>query len=125
MTIPATIAYFQPYVHPHREVINHADCLRVSHQMGVLNQLLANSDSSLTHQQICDNVIGANSEEDIPSNNRNCLIPKGLLISDDTIPETVQAELVVVVVAVASGAGSKDCILESERMIRLDNLQFL
>ena len=77
MDIPATTIYLQPYVHPHREVSNHADCLRVSHQMGVLNQLLANSDSSLTHQQICDNAIGANSEEDIPSNNRNCLIPKG------------------------------------------------
>ncbi|RVW68924.1 Gag-Pol polyprotein [Vitis vinifera] len=72
-----------PYAHPHREVINHADCLQVSHQMGVLNQLLANSDSSLTHQQICDNAI------------------------DDAIPETVQAELVVVVVAVASDAGSQ------------------
>ena len=77
MDIPATTIYLQPYAHPHREVINHADCLRVSHQMGVLNQFLANSDSSLTHQQICDNAIGANSKEDIPSNNRNCLIPKG------------------------------------------------
>nr|CAN59861.1 hypothetical protein VITISV_040156 [Vitis vinifera] len=46
------------------------------------------------------------------------------LILDDTIPETVQADLVVVVVVVASGAGSKDCILESERMTRYDNLRW-
>ena len=125
MTIPATIAYFQPYVHPHREVTNHADYLRVPHQMGVPNQLLENSGSALTHQQIRDNASGANGEDDTPSNNQNCLVPKDLLISDDTIPETVQAEPVVVAAAVTSGAGSKDCILESERRTRHDNLQFL
>ena len=119
MTIPATIAYFQPYVHPHREVTNHAD---YPHQMGVPNQLLANSGSALTHQQIRDNASGANGEDDTPSNNQNCLVPKDLLISDDTIPESVQAEPVVVAAAVASGAGSKDCILESERRTRHDNL---
>ncbi|KAL6322612.1 hypothetical protein AAG906_014282 [Vitis piasezkii] len=118
----ATIAYFQPYVHPHREVTNHADYLRVPHQMGVPNQLLANSGSALTHQQIRDNASGANGEDDTPFNNQNCLVPKDLLISDDTIPETVQAEPVVVAAAVTSGAGSKDCILESERRTRHDNL---
>ncbi|WKA11009.1 hypothetical protein VitviT2T_028546 [Vitis vinifera] len=78
MNIPATTAYLQPYVHPHREVTNHADYLRVPHQMGVLDQLLANS------------------------------VPKDLLISDDTIPETVQTEPVVVAATVASGAGKSD-----------------
>lgn len=51
---------------------------------------------------------GANSEDDIPSNNQNCLVPKDLLISDDSIPETVQAEPVAVAAAAASGAGSED-----------------
>ena len=81
--------------------------------MGVPNQLLANSGSTLTHQQIRDIASGANGEAGIPSNNQNCLVPKDLLISDDTIPETVQVEPVVVAAAVASGAGSKDFILES------------
>ena len=113
MNIPATTAYLQPYVHPHREVTNHADYLRVPHQMGVPNQLLANSGSALTRQQIRDNASGANGEDGIPTNNQNCLVPKDLLISDDTKPETVQVEPVVVAAAVASGAGSKDFILES------------
>ena len=125
MNIPATTAYLQPYVHPHREVTNHADYLRVPHQMGVLNQLLAKSGYALTHQQIRDHASGANGEDDAPSNNQNCLVPKDLLISDDTIPETVQTEPVVVAATVASGAGSKDFILESERRTRHDNLQFL
>ena len=93
MNIPATTAYLQPYVHPHREVTNHADYFRVPHQMGVPNQLLANSGSALTHQQIRDNASGANGE--------NCLVPKDLLISDDTIPETIQTEPVVVAATVA------------------------
>ena len=88
---------------------------------GFLNQLLANSGYALTHQQIRDNASGANGEDDTPSNNQNCLVPKDLLISDDTIPETVQTEPVVVAATVASGAGSKDFILESERT-RHDNL---
>nr|CAN78976.1 hypothetical protein VITISV_035748 [Vitis vinifera] len=96
----------QPYVHPHREVTNHADYLRVPHQMGFPNQLLANSGSAITHQQICDNASGANGEDDIPSNNQNFLFPKDLLILDDTIPETVQTEPVVVAAAVASRAGN-------------------
>ena len=109
-------------MHPHREVTNHADYLRVPHQMGFPNQLLANSGSAITHQQICDNASGANGEDDIPSNNQNFLFPKDLLILDDTIPETVQTEPVVVAATVASGAGSKDFILESKRRTRHDNL---
>ncbi|RVW90506.1 hypothetical protein CK203_031051 [Vitis vinifera] len=80
----ATTAYLQPYVHPHREVTNHADYLRIR-----------------------DNASGANGEDDAPSNNQNCLVPKDLLISDDTIPETVQTEPVVVAATVASGAGNQ------------------
>ena len=125
MNIPATIAHLQPYMHPHREVTNHVDYLRAPHQMGVSNQPLENSGSALAHQQIRDNVSGANGEDDTPSNNQNCVVPTDLLISDDAIPETVQAEPIVVVAAIASGAGSKYCVLESERKTRHDNLQFL
>ena len=125
MNIPATIAHLQPYMHPHREVTNHVDYFRTPNQMGVSNQPLENSGSVLTHQQIRDNVSDANGEDDTPSNNQNCVVPTDLLISDDAIPETVQAEPVIVAADVASGAGSKDCVLESERRTRHDNLQFL
>ena len=50
----------------------------------------------------------ANSEDEIPSNNQNCLVPKDLLISDDSIPETVQAEPVAVAAAAAFGANGED-----------------
>ena len=125
MNIPATITHLQPCVHPHREVTNHVNYFRTPHQMGVSNQPLENSGSVLTHQQIRDNVSDANGEDDTPSNNQNCVVPTDLLISDDAIPETVQAEPVIVAADVASGAGSKDCVLESERRTRHDNLQFL
>ena len=65
--IPATTAYLQPYVHPHREVTNHADYLQVPHQMGFPNQLLATSGSVLTHQQIRDNASGVTSHQFIPA----------------------------------------------------------
>ena len=76
--------------------------------MGFPNQLLANSGSVLTHQQIRDKASGANNEDYIPSNNQNCLVPKDILISDDSIPETIQTEPVAMVTAAASGAGSED-----------------
>ncbi|RVW76431.1 Homeobox-DDT domain protein RLT3 [Vitis vinifera] len=51
----------------------------------------------------------ANSEDEIPSNNQNCLVPKDLLISDDSMPETVQAEPVAVAAAAAAfGANGED-----------------
>ena len=50
----------------------------------------------------------ANSEDAIPSNNQNCLDPKDLLISGDSIPETFQAEPVAVAAAAASGADGGD-----------------
>ena len=77
------------------------------------NQLLKNSGSVLTHRQICDNASGANSEDDIPSNNQNCLVPKDLLILDDSIPKIVQAEPVVVAATAAFGVGNEDDFLSS------------
>ncbi|XP_010656540.1 uncharacterized protein LOC100251651 isoform X1 [Vitis vinifera] len=67
MDIPATTAYLQSYVHPHREVTNHADYVQVPHQMGFPNQLLATSGSVLTHQQIRDNASGVSSHQFIPA----------------------------------------------------------
>ena len=113
MNIPATIAHLQPYVNPHREVTNHVDYFRTPHQMGVSNQPLENSGSVLTHQQIRDNVSDANGEDDTPSNNQNCVVPTDLLISDDAIPETVQAEPVVVAATAAFGVGNEDDFLSS------------
>ncbi|RVW47655.1 hypothetical protein CK203_095490 [Vitis vinifera] len=77
------------------------------------NQLLKNSGSVLTHRQICDKASGANSEDDIPSNNQNCLVPKDLLILDDSIPKIVQAEPVVVAATAAFGVGNEDDFLSS------------
>ena len=49
---------------------------------------------------------GANSEDDVPSNNHKCLVLKDLLPLDNSIPETFQVEPVAVAAAAAAASGA-------------------
>ncbi|KAL6345152.1 hypothetical protein AAG906_013636 [Vitis piasezkii] len=110
-TGPPQTSSSKPNVEFERSVPLYYTATTIPHQMRFPNQLLKNSGSILTHRQIRDNASGANSEDDIPSNNQNCLVPKDLLILDDSIPKTVQAELVVVAAAATFGVGSENDFL--------------
>ncbi|RVX11414.1 hypothetical protein CK203_019768 [Vitis vinifera] len=112
-TGPPQTSSSKPSVEFERSIPLYYTATTIPHQMRFPNQLLKNSGSVLTHRQICDNASGANSEDDIPSNNQNCLVPKDLLILDDSIPKIVQAEPVVVAATAAFGVGNEDDFLSS------------